>query len=433
MARSLEEQRVDGADVVGTVVGDALTALALLHVGELMVAEGYAQRALCRLNQTTLPPPFLQVALLVATMVAVARLPSTSQLAETEALVRRLRRMRGRVRSLRVASQIVVARFFLAVDDLGSARAHLARVIAGSPSHGERWHELEAHELLARVLPGHDPMAARGHLERAQALRTELLADVAAGAAVRTPPSRRPSVPGRVLGARIDLVFAEVQHHLRPHLTNRRVHFEAPAGLSTASSRSLLELLCVNLVLAMVDAANPDDELRVLAAEEPETGRIVVSFVAASGQWAGLQGAIEECRDLCRRVGGEIELDDAEGLRTMVWLPGPSSDEVGSVAILVEDRRIQRTLMDGLAQLGWSARVVLPGEVMDAHAVAAFTEPRLRHELPLHVVPIEVVARAEGWERGEQLPVPFVLTELQELLEPLQEARDSSAAAPQPS
>ncbi len=444
-AHSLE-RRVHDADLVGAVVGDAFAAMALHRVNRLITADGLARRALERLDQSSLPPPFLSVALLAATQVAIGRVTYLGGARRARSLMRRLRRKSRTVRSIAVASDLAEASLCLAMGDVGKARTMLAKVIATSPSHRELWHELEAHELLARILPGDDPVAANVHAERAEILRSAL--QVKDPTAEHPLPAPMPPADETTHDTRIDTAVAQLLPLVEPHLSGRHLAASTQHGLRTSGPVELVELLLVNLVLAASDASAGDSDLR-LTAEAVELSAEDAAKLpdAVTGHWARLQvrstgprgqgarGALAECSDLCRRIGGFLQVADGDQIDICAWLPaaagGPPRSK-GLLAVMVRDPRLQRTLIDGARQLGWSAQVLLPGESIGSDVTAVLAEPSARPEGSQRVAVFEVVERQGSWDRTQQLPVPFLVRELQALLSEVQEARGSSASASPP-
>lgn len=432
-------------DLISNVVGDALTALALEQVGRPFAAEPFARRALERIDHDRLRPAFLEIALLAAARVSVARLSEGGSLSRARRLVRRLRRRRERVRSLKIASYLVEASLHLSQGDLEATQSSLEAVISTAPAHGEIWHELEALELMARVLAVRDAHAAQLHTARAEQLR---------GALVTPPPppiEAEPPAPAvartEAQDTRLDLVVEGLPSLVERYLKDRSLRVVAHPGLRTTAPPELLELLLVNLVLAASDASTSDAELQITAetaeATDPSPlprdaivdGWIRIRVEAPGALGSGARGALAECSELCRRLDGFLEVGEGDSVDLSAWLQADRSNAAstrGLVAILVHDDQLQRTLIEGVLQLGWSAQALAPGEPISDEAIGILVAPELADQLPPGVASIPVVQRSRGWDRGRELPLPFLLRELQSLLSPLGEARGPSASAQLP-
>lgn len=441
------DPRSESHDLISLVIGDAMTAMALERVGRPFAAESFAQRALERIDHARLRPAFLEIAILAAAKVAVARIPEGGSLSRAKRLVARLRRRRRRVCSLRIASHLVEASLHLAQGEIEATQEALEIVISTAPSHGESWHELEALEVMARVLAVRDVATAQVHAERAAQLHEAL--------AIHTPPPLGPSeptapevAPSECLDTRLDLVVEGLPDLVERYLQGRSLHAEARPGLRTTAPPELLELLLVNLVLAVSDASLSDAPLTITAepasatdsvlslpTDTPPGGWLRVRVEAPGAPGRGAWGPLAECSELCRKLEGELEVGEGDALVLSAWLradPARSTSTHGLVAILVHDDQLQRTLIEGVLQLGWSAQALAPGEILSEEVIGVLVEPRLIEQLPSGVHTIPVVRRAEGWDRELELPIPFLLKELQSLLSSLEGQGETSAPARQP-
>ena len=422
------DQSGEDADLVGAVVRDAMAAMALAHVDRPFAAEPFSRRALERVTGSPFEPPFLGVALVAAARVAIARITDARSRRRAESLVARLRRRRRTVSSLVVASHIVEARLHIANQHFDAASSALGLVISGIESHNERWHALEAHRTLASVLAGRDAPSAKAHAELAEGLERRLIEPA--------PPrdAEEPSVtlaPDATSETRIDLAVEALGDMVARHLGTRRLVSRATTGLRTPAAEELVQLLLVNLVLAASDAAAGSAPVRLVATRRELTEEESVRFPEApSGPWnhlrvqvdggrgSGPQGALAECSDLCRRIGGFLDVGEGDQVELSAWLPVSrlvAPDVQGVVAICVRDAAVQRTLVEGVRRLGFSAQVASPDDVLGDDVVGLITEEQTAR-VPDTLWVITVVPRREGWDRGRQLPVPFLVRELQDLL-----------------
>ncbi len=382
--------------------------------------------------------------MLAAAKIAIARLPEGGSPKRAKKLVARLKKRRKKVPSLRVASHLVIASLRLAMGDLDGTRSELEIVLSTAHTHSELWHELEATEMLSRMLSVRDSKASAELEARAAALHEQL----AAPAPLRPPEPAGPPVPTivstEVLDTRLDLVAEGIPSLVERYLGGSSLVVEAQPGLRITAAPELIELLLVNLALAASDAVQNHTEITLTVATAAKAqlppghrGRaedwVRIRLQAPDASGAGAQGALAECSELCRKLGGFLEVTQGEDLDIAAWLElEHPHDTHGLIVVIVDSDQLQRTLIEGVLQLGWSAQALSVDQPIPDEAAAVLADASALASLPEAVPVIPVIPRARGQEKAHALPLPFLIRELQALLEPLQARRVTSAAGKPP-
>ena len=424
-------------DVVGAVVGDSMTAHALLIAGDAHGSSLHANRALRRLSGTRIYPPFLDVARTTAVRCVISASvgePTRDVLAYERDLWRRARRNP----SLKVSSKLVRALLYMRMDRAAEARELLASVIEHASTHRMPWVTLEAHECMAQILAGRDARTARAHADLAQTLRAGLIPDAEPSPLPRADGAAQPDTTQ----TRLDALIDKLPNIVAPLLGSSELRVETAAGLACWASPELVELVLVNMVLAARDTG-AQGAIRLLAqqrhldsyktAELPgcAPGDWVRIGVETLGRGKGSRGALAECGDLCRRAGGAFEQRDGW---LVAWLPSAPGAAVSRsrrvVWIVHRDPRVCRTLVDGVTRLGFASQVsdqfVHVDEadiaiVEDALAPAGSDSDR--------VIRVRPRGNTQGRGRAE-LGFPFLVRELEVLLAAAAEEATTNASAP---
>ncbi len=452
---TLDDPAPAASDAAGapSILADAATALALDLVERPVLAQLHAERALARLDARPLEAAPRALAHLAAARVAVSTASDRASHRRARALVRKLRRQRYHDGLLGVAVRVVEARLRIAEGAVDAARRLLSEVVGTAERHQERWHVWEAHRLLAGLVGGLDAPAARAHQELADQLRAELTPphEPASPSVLASPtPSVEPDAGHTGTSeTRVDRAVEALEDMVSRYLGERSLVARARADLRTPAPVELVQLLLVNLVLAASDAATGDHPIH-LAAEpvapvgpvEPDGPSSHASELAGPGPWlsirvkvdgprgAGAHGVLAECGALCKRMGGRLAHGDAEAVDFVAWLPASPSTSLpssGTIAVFARERGVQRTLVEGLRRMGFVTQVVPPDEPLSEDVIGLLHESALQFSVPDHVWTLEVVPRRSGWTRGRQLPFPFLVSELQELLGPYRTASGESA------
>lgn len=431
-------------DPLQDVAADGLIALTLLQderPGEALAQARHAVAARERLP-TRLP-------LLDAVGVPlVLALIATGSLDEAEAeLVKVERRARGNP-PIRVATAMCRARLEAHRGDSRGALDRLASLVAQGPVHGEWWHVLAAHRWMADLLAGLDPAAVAPHRD----LHAELGRRLHLGTTPATPPAAEPTsgpppAAGGVSAGSLAAALEALRTTLGPALpTGVGFEVRCTAGLPVPEPRDVFELLVVNLVLAARDGAPRALGMRLWAEEAEleaqELGgelppglhlRVGVEVVGASVQPP--RGAMRECRDLARALGGALSTHDsridvwiaessAGGVRAPALPPGPSPGPVvGTAAVVTADERLARTLVTELVRLGWGAVAAVPGEAVPPDAGVVLVDEALVDQIAEGPRVVRIRPRSAG-PGPDVLRVPFVVRELEQLLEPSAQDRD---------
>jgi hypothetical protein len=434
-------------DLLTGVMGEGLAAMALVRVGEPSLAFPIATRARARLAGVA-PAAFLEVARLAEALAAVE---AGTPLQTAQTSVRKLERKAKRVRSLQISASMVRARLLLREGDITKAIAVLASVVERTPIHGERWHTLEAHRLLSELLAGRDVLAAQAHESRYRQLAQELGYASSKGAApspaIEAEPAGASSTTSgdiRLWGL-LDNVGRTLQSVLQPEV-GLQVH--AAAGVRTLGDAELIELLVVNLVLLVRDSISGSGEV-VLTADEVEVSvEDTAIHDLRAGRWARIEvraegpigktsrGGLMECRTLCHRCSGHLLVDASDSsLRIEAFLPaphGPPPPRGGLAAVVHGDVNIRRALVEGIRSFGWSVVELPPGEDPPHDAALVLVEAPLVHLVPPTEARLVRVARRGEPCKGPLLRVPYLVGELEAVLNTRSGGPSTSAGAKPP-
>jgi hypothetical protein len=417
-------------DLLTGVMGEALAAMALVRVGEPSLAFPFATRARARLAGVT-PAAFLEVARLAE---ALASVEALTPLQATQTSVRKLERKAKRVRSLQISACMVRARLLLREGDITQAIAVLAEVVERTPIHGERWHTLEAHRLLSELLAGRDVLAAQAHEARYRQLATELGCSVSKGTSAPAPeppppaPTSDASNDIRLWGL-LDNVGRTLQSVLQPEI-GLQVH--AAAGVRALGDVELIELLVVNLILLVRDSISGSGEVMLTADEVEVSVEDTAVHDLRAGRWARIEiraegpigktsrGGLMECRTLCHRCSGHLLVDASDSsLRIEAFLPaphGPPPPRGGLAAVVHGDVNIRRALVEGARSFGWSVVELPPGEEPPHDAALVLVEASLVHLVPATGARVVRVIRRGEPCKGPLLRVPYLVGELEAVL-----------------
>lgn len=433
------------------VSGQAFSAMALLQAGQARAALSLARCAVEGYRRSSAPVPFLAIALVAhaEALIAVGDSPR-----EARTAVRRLQKTARSVSSVRVASQLVSAKLAIREGRLQDAKPLLVDLVDAAAVHQEGWHVLEAHQLLSQVLAGHDAPQASAHSELAwrwsarlggvdplppPTLPTPTLPEVFAPA---TEGVRNGDVPLWLL---VDQLQSSFDRVLPPQVT---LKISTTAGVRAIGSRERIELLIVNLVLAVRDTLDAQatveisvDEVELVAEEAAQT------FQTRVGRWGTVQvtvhstvsspgrGALAECRELCTACGGffEVRNPPSGGLVLCAYLPAPEGfpavDASRLVAVVHSDPRVRGALVEGIRHLGWTAVELPAGEPPTEEVYAVFGEA---DTLPLLSgfagVLVPIVRRSEP-ASTRSIRVPFLVNELETLLADISRDAPSTIAA----
>ena len=404
-----------------TMVGvwaDAIAALAWIELDEVVVAHAYAERAFRGGCQLSADSAGRALALVASAWVGARRgEPFVSQ---TRRRVRELRRLARRNPSLQAFAWLVQAYRAVGDDDLDGALAAAEHVLPVATLQRQRWLELDARTLLASSFELAAPDKAKLQRARADEMRSEL---------VEFPlPSSRSSVPAlmqaTVEPTRLDSLIHELLDTLRPHLDGRTIEADLVPGVRTTVPREALELLFVSMVLLVHEVAE-GPHLGVFTETRPDE-LVAVRVEAGPAVEGPNELAVAECDNVARMIGADLKIEQAvDGLRVEATL---SIDRVvvkrrGTVAIRVDDARIERMLVEQLRSLGWDAMVARAGDCLDGEVVGCVVAEGQEHlassdvERDSELWVITLAPRRDGWRRRNELPLPFELDELRNLLD----------------
>ena len=413
---------------VGEIWGAAMVALALLHLDHALDAIPYAERALLRLDAQSTVPPFLEVALVAATRVAVARQPHGNS-AEANRLLRRLQRRQQPGSAIRFSAQLTQAQYYVKRSQFRKAEQVYRAVISEGPSHGHRWSVLEAQHALADLIAGQNPVQASALLSLAEALSQRLIPPHEPVAPSTSPRIRLPVIDPGPQDTSIAPAFRDLQNVLARHLGERELNCRVAPDLRTPVPEDVVQLLLVNLILAANDAATGPEPVELVIegldhgpfGQEPGAHvlwnriRVRVDCERRKGPHSGLA----ECRELCETYEGWLDVSRTSAVDFAVWLPRIASlngPDRGLVLVSVESEGVERTLIDGLRGLGFAAQAMAGDEPEeDSNFVGLFTDHSLRFD-PGPAWVCRVVPRQPGFNAGEDLPIPFLIRELEDLV-----------------
>ncbi len=399
-----------------TVVGiwaDAIAALAWIEVDEVVTAHQYATRAWVAARRGVLRSSVgTDLALVALSWVGVWRGEPFVQ--QTRRRVRQLRRRARRNPSLEPFWWLVEAHQATGDGDLARARHAIERTLQTSALQRQRWVELDAHTLLARIWSTHDPQQAEHQRARTRELRSKLVEQTGAAASPSQPPAPDPMAEP----ARLDSVLHDMLDTLRPHLDGRRIETALTAGLRTTVRQEALELLFVSMMLLVHEAAE-GPRIR-LETEVREDERVALRIVAGPASEEPNPLAVAECDNVASQIGVDFSMErSAEQLVVEALLP---LDRVaalhrGLVAISVDDVRVERMLVEQLRGLGWDAMIPNPDDPLDPEVDGCFVAPGRKLDAWSAAWVLTVAPRSEGWRGRGELPLPFALDELRGLLD----------------
>ena len=315
------------------ISGLAYAAMALQRAGAGQRALEVSRRAYESYLACAAPVPFLIVALIAH---ADAVITYGEDPAEAQRLTSQLRKRARSVAFARNAHKLVRAK--LAVTRSGTVEAAqiLADIINTAGQHQQRWFVHDAHMLMAQLHAGSATESAKNHRIFAAELAQEL------GIVRKAAQPDQPVVPLEESAASCDVPLWSLIDELRPVLQQSlppdvELDVGVAAGIRAIGIPDQIELLAINLVLTVRDAVGAParldiaiDEQELLAEEAAQApqarpGRWSRICVGVESQALGFgRGALAECRELCTRCNGFLEVGTgAEGLFLRANLPAP--------------------------------------------------------------------------------------------------------------
>ncbi|MFV8750715.1 ATP-binding protein [Nannocystaceae bacterium ST9] len=447
----------------------AYLALALLEVGEPARAREQVELALARGALREPMPEFAYDLWVAAAMTLVRTRPTRTERSRLAKILRRLERAGRTSPRLAALARVIHLRQAMATGQRDEAREQAAALIAGQVEHGQIALALEAHRTLGELMRGTDVLAAREHVRVAQQLAEQLGLDRVHEFEVsgdehdaprprrREPSTRRHSDAYLRAVARNELVdVAAMLEGSRARLLDTLgslswLYLHAEPELRVYGEQFELQSLLVHIALCARDSVDQPEQLRALATLEEldekqaaaipgasagAWGRLAVTVVGGSSLAAGVTGGVSACRQVATRLGGFLELVQAEGSLTLsVYLPPERkqagrrppriSEGLARVLVLHPDPLLRETLATAISRLGHACESREGGDDPSTHAecdVVFADQPTLAmfETSPIHerVHLVEIASRS-GMTTAEYplLRVPFALGELRRHLE----------------
>ncbi len=425
---------------IADIVASSLLATVLARLGELDLAESVADRAVARRKSLIVSPGLCEVASVAQLEVRVTRMERDGS---NDGLSTTLRSLRSPSPAFLPAVRLCQARAAIARGDLKGGRVHLVEAVDCAGATDLMWPLLDGHARLATLDSGSDIVAAKAHRERVASLSTLLQASLSPasddednGGAPPEPAEEVPEVgdvPPTAVPGDLSALMVQLEETLNRALPpDLPLNLTVEPGLKVAARIEDVELMVVNLVLAVRDVATSSGSLQVRAysitldrARADAIGFSVGPAVRLRASSPGMTSdsvapLIEACRELASQVGGVLTCADVSGEVVLdVWLRGlGASPESPSavVGIVHSNPRIVRTIVAGVAQLGYAATPLSANETVPPDLDLIIVEVGLNApNLPISQV--VVIPRREAREVTEpHLPFPFLVDELEGVL-----------------